>query len=135
MNFNLRDFNLEKDLEMVKQWWEFWRWRDRVDPQILSDIGYIIEKDGQSLCVGWLYTTNSLVANLNFITVNPHSDRKLSSEALDFLIECLCQRALKEGSRAISITISNPSLANRIKRLGFVDNGGALTHYIRLKWE
>ena len=131
----LRDYKGKEDLEQVKTWWEFWRWGDRVDPIILSDIGYVIEKDGLDLCVGWLYTTNSLMASLNLITANPFAPKKDINEGLDFLIECLSQRALKEGSRAIMSTVSNPGLAKRLKRLGFVDNGGELTHYIRLKWD
>lgn len=135
MKLKLRDFNIKKDIGTVKSWWAFWRWADRVDPQILSDIGYVIEKDGEDLCVGWLYTTNSLVANLNFITSNPHADRQEVDLALDFLIECLSQRALKEGSRLVAITVSSNALKKRIKRLGFVGNGGELTHFVRLAWD
>lgn len=135
MTLELRDYKGEKDFTELKRWWEFWRWKDRVDPRILSDIGYVVEEKGIPLCVGWLYTSNSLIANLNFITANPFEDKKKVSKSLDFLIECLSQRALKEGARAIMTTVSNKNLAKRIKKLGFIDNGGNLTHFIRLKWD
>jgi hypothetical protein len=131
---NLLDFNVQDHYTEVERWWEFWRWKGRVCAEALSDIGYVVEKNGILLCAGWLYTTNSLVACLNFITANPYAQKEDVSEGLDFLIECLSQRGLKEGKRIIMSTVNNKNLAKRLGRLGFLENGNNLTHYTRLKW-
>jgi hypothetical protein len=131
----LRDYKGKEDFEEFKRWWEFWRWKDRVDPQILSDIGFVIEKDGLNICAGWLYTTNSLIASIEFIVANPFAPKEDVDEGLDFLLECLSQRALKEGKRLVMTTINNPSLAKRLERLGYVESGANLKQYMRLKWQ
>ena len=131
----LRDYKGEDDFKEFTKWWEFWRWKDRVDPQILSDIGFVIEKDGFYLCAGWLYTTNSLIASLEFIVANPFAPREDVDKGLDFLFECLSQRALKEGKRLIMTTINSPSLAKRLEKLGYVESGANLKQFIRLKWQ
>lgn len=130
----LRDYR-DKDFEELTRWWDFWRWKDRVDPSILSDIGYVIEEDGLNLCAGWLYTTNSLIASMEFIVSNPFAPKDRVDLALDFLIECLSQRALKEGKRLVMTTINSPSLAKRVTSLGYVESGANLKQYIRLKWQ
>lgn len=131
----LRDYKGKEDFEEFKRWWEFWRWKDRVDPQILSDIGFVIEKDGLNICAGWLYTTNSLIASIEFIVANPFAPKEDVDEGLDFLLECLSQRALKEGKRLVMTTINNPSLAKRLEKLGYVESGANLKQYMRLKWQ
>lgn len=131
----LRDYKGEEDFKEFTKWWEFWRWKDRVDPQVFPDIGFVIEKDGLNLCAGWLYVTNSLVAFLGFIVANPYAPRKDVDEGLDFLIECLSQRALKEGKRLVMTTVNSPSLAKRLGKLGYVESGANLKQFIRLKWQ
>ena len=131
----LRDYKGKEDFEEFKRWWEFWRWKDRVDPQILSDIGFVIEKDGLNICAGWLYTTNSLIASIEFIVANPFAPKEDVDGGLDFLLECLSQRALKEGKRLVMTTINNLSLAKRLEKLGYVESGANLKQYMRLKWQ
>lgn len=135
MKYKLRDFNGEEDFTEFKKWWEFWRWKDRVNPDILSDIGYVVEKDGLAICAGWLYTTNSLVASIEWVVVNPYAQKEDMTEGLDFLLECLSQRALKEEKRLIMTTINSPTLAKRLEKLGFIMTGENLKQFIRLKWQ
>jgi hypothetical protein len=108
---------------------------DRVTPEILSDIGYVVEKKGEALCAGWLYTTNSTIASIEFVVSNPFSAQTDTDIALDFLIECLSQRALKEDKRLITSTINSTILAKRLVELGFVEGSRDLKQYIRLKWQ
>jgi hypothetical protein len=135
MTLELRDYKGEEDFTEFKRWWEFWRWKDRVTQEILSDIGYVVEKDGLPLCAGFLYTTNSLIASIEWVVSNPFAQKEDVAEGLDFLLECLCQRALKEEKRLIMTTINSPTLAKRLEKLGFVMSGENLKQYIRLKWQ
>jgi hypothetical protein len=134
----LEDFNPVDHFPELKTWWAFWRWSGRVSldilPDILPDIGYVVEKDGTNLCAGWLYTTNSTISFVEFIVSNPFAPKETVDTALDFLIECLSQRALNEGGRAITTTINSKTLAKRIGRLGFEPTGENLTQYVRVKW-
>lgn len=132
--FILKDFSANEHFEEVSSWWKFWRWNAHPTPQILSDIGYIVEKDGLNLCAGWLYTTNSCIASMEFLIGNPFADRETRSDALDFLIECLGQRCLKEGKISFMTNIKNPALAKRLTRLGFIAGDTELKQFIRIKW-
>jgi len=134
MTFDLKQYKAQ-DIHEIKKWWEYWRWSDRVHPDILSNAGFIVSKDNKNLCVGWLYTSNSPVANLNLITANPFEDKKLVDESLNFLIECLSRTALQMGYKIIMTTISNKAFGKRLTKLGFTNTKGTLTHYLRTSWD
>ena len=131
--FILKDFSANEHFEEVSSWWKFWRWNAHPTPQILSDIGYIVEKDGLNLCAGWLYTTNSVLGSMEYIISNPFADKKVRSDALDFLIECLFQRNLKEGKLVFMTSIKNESLAKRLVKLGFLEGDQNIKQFIRVK--
>jgi len=126
----------EKHFEELSKWLKFWRWEKRIIPEIFSDIGYLItSEDDKPLCVGWLYTTNSLLSSIEWVVANPYEDKVVVDTGLDFLIECLSQRAIKEGSRMVMTTLKSPALAKRLKGLGFIKSGDSLMQYVRLKWQ
>lgn len=131
----LKAFNISENFEELNKWLDFWRWKDRIIKEVLPDIGYLIEKDGVNLCAGWLYTTNSLVALVEPVVSNPFAEKKDRDEGLDFLIECLGQRALKEGKRIVMTTVNNPSLIKRLERLGYTETAKGLKQFVRTEWQ
>ncbi len=133
--FILKEFNAAEHFEDVATWWKFWRWNAHPTPEILSDIGYIIEKDGLNLCAGWLYTTNSNIGSMEYLIGNPFADRALRGDALDFLIECLAQRNMKEGKRILLTNIKHEALAKRILNLGFLAGDQNLKQFVKVTWQ
>ena len=132
-NFILKEFKAEEHFETVASWWKFWRWNAHPTPAVLSDIGYIVEKDGLDLCAGWLFTTNSVIGSMEYIIGNPFVDKDVRSDALDFLIECLFQRNLKEGKLVFMTNIKNESLAKRLVKLGFLEGDQNIKQFVRVK--
>jgi len=131
--FILKEFNADQHFKTVASWWKFWRWTAHPTPAVLSDIGYVVEKDGLDLCAGWLYTTNSVIGSMEYVIGNPFANSEIRSEALDFLIECLFQRNLKEGKSVFITNIKNESLAKRLVKLGFLEGDQNIKQFIWVK--
>lgn len=130
-DYKLKTFEADQHFEEVSTWWKFWRWSQHPTPLTLSDIGYIVEKDGVNLCAGWLFTTNSCVGSMEYIISNPFVEDNLRDEALDFLIECLYQRNKKEGKLIFMTNIKSEPLARRLIRLGFLEGDRDIRQFIR----
>lgn len=130
----LKEFKAEEHFEELANWWIFWRWYAHPQPIMFSDIGYVVECDGQNICAGWLYTTNSTIASIEWVVSNPYTPREVNDKCLDFLIECLSQRALKEGSKVVITSIKKEVLGKRLERLGFIKGDSDITQYSRIEW-
>jgi hypothetical protein len=131
--FILKTFEAEKHFAEVSTWWKFWRWTEHPTPVILSDIGFIVEAEGVNICAGWLYLTNSIIGSMEFLVSNPFVDRKLRSEALDFLINSINHRSEQEGKIVFMTNINNEALAKRLLTLGFIAGDKGNQQFIRAK--
>jgi hypothetical protein len=112
----------EEDWETLCKWWESWpKW---VNPpkSFLPDNGtggLMVEKDGRSICAGFLYITNSDAVLLEWIVSDPEyrdSDRKDAIELLITSAEELCKKLGKVHMFSIG---RNKHLINTHKKLGW----------------
>ena len=112
----------EEDWETLCKWWESWpKW---VNPpkSFLPDNGtggLMVEKDGRSICAGFLYMTNSDAVLLEWIVSDPEyrdSDRKDAIELLITSAEELCKKLGKVHMFSIG---RNRHLINTHKKLGW----------------
>ncbi len=112
----------EEDWETLCKWWESWpKW---VNPpkSFLPDNGtggLMVEKDGRSICAGFLYMTNSDAVLLEWIVSDPEyrdSDRKDAIELLITSAEELCKKLGKIHMFSIG---RNKHLINTHKKLGW----------------
>ena len=112
----------EEDWETLCKWWESWpKW---VNPpkSFLPDNGtggLMVEKDGRSICAGFLYMTNSDAVLLEWIVSDPEyrdSDRKEAIELLITSDEELCKKLGKVHMFSIG---RNRHLINTHKKLGW----------------
>ena len=112
----------EEDWETLCKWWESWpKW---VNPpkSFLPDNGtggLMVEKDGRSICAGFLYMTNSDAVLLEWIVSDPEyrdSDRKDAIELLITSAEELCKKLGKVHMFSIG---RNKHLINTHKKLGW----------------
>ena len=108
---------------ILKGWWEQWRWtapnRDML-PQNGAG-GIMVSKDGQDICAGFVYFTNSKTAWIEYIISNPNyksrADRK---EALNMLINVLSVYVEQEGYKYIYTSLKNKHLIDRYAECGFL---------------
>ena len=112
----------EEDWDTLCKWWESWpKW---VNPpkSFLPDNGtggLMVEKDGRSICAGFLYITNSDAVLLEWIVSDPEyrdSDRKDAIELLITSAEKLCKKLGKVHMFSIG---RNKHLINTHKKLGW----------------
>lgn len=115
----------EQDYNILANWWKGWKWQappKEMLPQNGTG-GIMIYKDDINICAGFLYTTNSKIAWLEFIISNPEYRNKDRKDAIKLVIDNLCNIAKDLGFKAVFTSVKHPSLINHYKNKGFsVDN-------------
>jgi len=111
----------ESDWETLQEWWTKWNW-----PEMNRDLlplnglgGLIVCKEDIPIVAGFLYLTNSKVAQMEWIISNQdyrETDRK---DALEMLILGLEEVALSVGKNIILSIGRNTGLINMHKKLGY----------------
>ena len=111
----------ESDWETLQEWWTKWEW-----PQMNRDLlplnglgGLIVCKGDIPIVAGFLYLTNSKVAQMEWIISNKYyrgADRK---DALEMLILGLEEVALSVDKNIILSIGRNTGLINMHKKLGY----------------
>ena len=81
--------------------------------------GIIITKEGVNICAGFLYTTNSKIAWLEWVVADKNYRDKDRKQAIILLINGLCNLAQELGFKAIFTSVKNPFLINHFKNTGF----------------
>lgn len=111
----------ENDYEKLVSWWKANRFPAPAQEMLPQNGtgGIMVTKNGVDICAGFLYTTNSKIAWLEFIVANfeyRDNDRK---EAIKLTISSLCQIAKDIGFKAVFTSVKHPSLINHFKDVGF----------------
>lgn len=110
-----RNFNYNNDYATLS------KWRQEYDlflvPEMwLSETGYIVD----DLACVFMYTTNSNMVFLEFLTGNPNADKEQRSKAIDLLIEKCNNEAKELGYKLMWGMIQKPVVAERANKLGFL---------------
>lgn len=123
MNLSARQLQ-ESDYEnILLGWWSDWGW---VAPEkdMLPENGtggIIIFCDDVPVCSGFLYTTNSGIAWVEFIVSNKNfTNRSVRLNALNLLINSLSNVAKTAGHKYAYTILKNQSLMNRFKDTGYI---------------
>jgi hypothetical protein len=115
---------IEDDYDnILKGWWEQWRWtppsRDML-PQNGSG-GIMVSNNGEDICAGFVYFTNSKTAWMEYIVSNPnYKDRINRKEALNTLIGVLSIYIEQQGYKYIYTSLKNKHLVDRYADCGFL---------------
>jgi hypothetical protein len=128
-----RNFNLDKDYQDIKGWFEHFKKKDVHCPlpDMLSSDGIITEYYNQKVCAGFLYTTNSNIAMIEFMISNPEAPTKLRKESLKKTLT-----ALKTKGYEILLNItSNRGYSRTLERYGYIR--GTTPHYenVKILWQ
>ena len=82
--------------------------------------GIMVHKDGEEICAGFVYFTNSSAAWLEFIVSNFNYRQDDRQEALRFLIDVLTEMIKDKGSyKYIYTSLKSKSLIDRYSECGF----------------
>ena len=96
----VRLFDKKKDYKILCEWWEDWGLPQH-HPDALSETGIIVSKDGVDICSGFIYSTDSYIAWLEFVTINKKTTKKQREGVLEKLGEVLIEKAKAMGFRLV----------------------------------
>ena len=104
-------------------WWNDWGWTPPQADFLPQDgTGGIMVMDGdEPVCAGFLYTTNSLVAWVDWIVSSKTYRKKPQrKQALQVLINSLTEVGKYTGHKYIYALIKHPGLIETYEKLGFI---------------
>jgi hypothetical protein len=81
----------------------------------------MVSKDGEDICAGFVYFTNSKTAWIEYIISNPnYKNREDRKNALNMLINVLSIYVEQEGYKYIYTSLKNKHLIDRYEDCGFL---------------
>ncbi len=131
MNLNIRPL-LDEDYETILvEWWKQWGWKP---PQkdFLPESGLMVLDGDEPVCAGFIYTTNSGVAWVDWIVSSKTYRKKPTrSQAIEWLIFNLEQLAKNTGHKYVYALIKHKGLISVYEKLGFTKGDSYNTELIK----
>lgn len=116
-------------------WWREWGW-EPVEREFLPDDGKggIMVLDGdEPVCAGYMYTTNSKVAWVDWIvSSNTYRKKPQRKEAIKLLIETLTNICKNTGHKYCYALLKSPSLIDTYESIGYVKGDSKINEMIKL---
>lgn len=112
----------ESDYDNLLNWWRFWKWENPPTKEILPQNGVggiMVTNKGIDICAGFLYTTNSKIAWMEFIVANPEYKEKDRKEAKRILVNDICHIAKELGFTSIFTCVQDQFLIKVLQDCGF----------------
>tara|TARA_R100000935_G_scaffold12299_1_gene24356 strand:+ start:216 stop:620 length:405 start_codon:yes stop_codon:yes gene_type:complete len=109
-----------EDYDIIVEWWKSWPDWVPLARNLLPEEGtggIMIERDGEPLIAGFLYSTNSKICWMEWIVSDPKQKNK--SDAIVLLISSLEEWAVEGGFELILSIGRSKSLIDRHKELGY----------------
>jgi hypothetical protein len=110
-------------------WWAVHKW-PAVPQEALPSTGLVVVGPNGPICAGFLYSTDSSLAWLEWVVGNPLCDKILRDEALDLLIPALLAEAHKSGKSQVFSSVQHPALLKRYKKFGALEADTNMTNVI-----
>jgi|TARA_R110002126_G_scaffold204284_1_gene351694 hypothetical protein len=112
----------DSDWDTLVKWWD--AWPDWVAPakDFLPENGtggFIVEKKSEAIVAGFLYTTNSKAALLEWIVSNPEYKQNDKQDAIELLINGAENVCKKQGINYVFTIGRNKNLIKTHKKLGY----------------
>lgn len=125
---------VESDYEVLVGYWTWNRFppppKEVLPNNALGGI-MVIDEQGNNLCAGFLYNTDSALAWIEFIVASPHiKDRDIRRKSQVFLIESLTNEARERGYLAVFASIKVESLIQRYIEAGYSADGLKATELV-----
>lgn len=130
MSLHVIPFNEKDHYETLVTWWDSHKF-SAPPVHALPRTGVVVVSNETPVAAGFLYKTDSCIAWMEFIISNPKSDRMLRSEALDILMDCLCNLAKTMGFKTVFTSSNLPKFIERNEKHNFVAYDKGVTHLLR----
>ena len=121
MKLNIRQLK-ESDWDILPKWWDGWKnWvqpsRDALPNNGLG--GLIVEKNNKPILAGFIYTTNSKGAWIEWIISDPNYRDDDRQEALELLIKGAENICKAQGIKYVLFIGRHQNLINTFEKLGW----------------
>jgi hypothetical protein len=119
---------------ILSPWWESWNWTAPAKDMLPEDGsgGVIVSKNGENICAGFLYFTNSKTAWLEYVVSNKEYRDNDRREAIEFLINCLTSIANDKGYKYIYTSLKSAPLVLRYEACGFIKGDAKCQEMIKI---
>lgn len=112
----------DSDYETLVKWWKDHDWQP-ISKDVLPSNGLggiMVSKEGVDICAGFLYTSNSKMAMVEFIISNKEYKKRDKIKALVLLIDTLTILANKYGYKVVLTNLINKGLKKLFMKAGYV---------------
>jgi len=121
MELNIRMLK-NSDWNTLVKWWDAWPKWTAPSKDFLPDNGkggFMVEKNNQPIVAGFLYTTNSKAALLEWIVSNPKYREDDRGQAIELLIEGAENVCKEQGVKYVFSIGRTKQLIDTHKKLGY----------------
>tara|TARA_Y100001973_G_C5195594_1_gene334025 strand:- start:1428 stop:1826 length:399 start_codon:yes stop_codon:yes gene_type:complete len=126
-----RLFDKNKDYNTLCEWWEDWGMKQH-PTEALSQTGIIISEDNIDICSGFIYSTDSYIAWVEFITSNKKATKEQRKKALIKLVQSILEKAKSMGFKLVmcfGLENKYPIISKEIKKQADVTVKNMFLHY------
>ena len=121
----------EEDFENIEKWLKFWKPNDIFIRDMYPSTGLVIYDSytNTDLYVGFVWLTNSKLAQIGFIVRNPYTKIK-NKQTLKLLINGLFLYAKELGYDYVISEAESEHLKNVFESLGMINTSNGVSEYI-----
>ena len=121
----------EEDFENIEKWLKFWKPNDIFIRDMYPSTGLVIYDSytNTDLYVGFLWLSNSKLAQIGFIVRNPYTKIK-NKQTLELLINGLFLYAKELGYDYVISEAESEHLKNAFESLGMIKTSSGVSEYI-----
>ena len=121
----------EEDFENIEKWLKFWKPNDIFTRDMYPSTGLVIYDSytNTDLYVGFLWLSNSKLAQIGFIVRNPYTKIK-NKQTLELLISGLFLYAKELGYDYVISEAESEHLKNVFESLGMINTSNGVSEYI-----
>lgn len=134
MPFIIRPLD-ENDYEnILKSWWVAWGWQPPEKDFLPEDGkgGIMILDEGEPVCAGFMYATNSKVAWVDWIISSKTYRGEKRKEAIKTLVHTLTNICKNSGYKYSYALIKHPNLLDTYTDLGYIKGDGYTGELIKV---
>jgi hypothetical protein len=127
----VRSYKTKLDYPYLVQWWKAYKDWIPIEEDFLPETGIMILEQGIPICAGFIYTSNSKLAWLEWIVADPTSDFQVRDDCLGVLLDELIKLAGELGAKAIFSAVKHERMIKRYGKVGFLKTDSGMSHFIR----
>ncbi len=134
MPLNIRPLN-ENDYDgILNGWWQDWGWEPPQKDFLPDDGmgGVIVLDEDEPVCAGFMYTTNSKVAWVDWIISSKTYRKPERKEAILLLVDTLTNICRNTGHKYVYALIKHQSVIGAYEKLGYIKGDGYTSEMIKV---